>query len=349
MLKAIQQETFIIDPRDYPKFYEQVRHGKSAPEQSFYLGVQSTGVVCRPGCSARTPRFEHCNFFPCLYDALLEGYRPCKRCKPLRTALSDASLLAVIDRIDADPHYVWKRQDFLDIGPHFEQEDRRFHRIHGFRVFAYARARRLGLMIRQCRFIHEATKRSRVPDCIFDGQPASDAAITLSAVLLKTPIGTMLALASSKEIYLLEFLMRRSFETELRTIKKQYTACILAQKNDLLEALQHELDGYFSGTRHSFSLLLRTDGTPFQEQVWQILRKIPCGTQTSYTEIAQKLGKPRAHRSVGRANGANRIAILIPCHRILRKDGELGGYGGGLARKSWLLNHETPQNTKHRL
>ena len=107
-----------------------------------------------------------------------------------------------------------------------------------------------------------------------------------------------------------------------------------------LELLQVELEGYFAGSLRSFSVPLTYPGTPFQRRVWEQLLAIPYGETRSYQELAIAVGKPKAVRAVGRANGLNRISILIPCHRVINKDSRLGGYGGGLGRKQYLLNLE---------
>jgi AraC family transcriptional regulator of adaptative response/methylated-DNA-[protein]-cysteine methyltransferase len=150
----------------------------------------------------------------------------------------------------------------------------------------------------------------------------------------------MIAGATVDGICLLEFNDRRMLNTELRDLKKFLDSEISEGKNAHIENLRIQLDEYFEGTRKEFDLKLVTPGTVFQQSVWQELLRIPYGTTRSYQEQANALGKSGSIRAVANANGMNRIAIVIPCHRVIGSDGSLTGYGGGLKRKRWLLDHE---------
>jgi AraC family transcriptional regulator of adaptative response/methylated-DNA-[protein]-cysteine methyltransferase len=146
--------------------------------------------------------------------------------------------------------------------------------------------------------------------------------------------------ATDEGVCLLEFTDRRMLEAQLMTLKKRFAAPVVPGTNRHLQQLETELSGYFAGTTRAFSIPLVYPGTPFQREVWTALLAIPYGQTRSYHELAQAVGNPRAVRAVGRANGLNRIAILIPCHRVVNKNGNLGGYGGGLRRKQFLLDLE---------
>jgi len=150
----------------------------------------------------------------------------------------------------------------------------------------------------------------------------------------------MFACASSQGLCLLEFTDRRMIETEFKDLMKRLNAVILPGNNPHLDQVEMELREYFQGKRKVFSVPLHTPGTVFQQTVWKGLRKIPYGQTRSYKEQALALDKPNAVRAVASANGRNRIAIIIPCHRVIGSDGKLVGYGGGLHRKKWLLDHE---------
>jgi AraC family transcriptional regulator of adaptative response/methylated-DNA-[protein]-cysteine methyltransferase len=123
-------------------------------------------------------------------------------------------------------------------------------------------------------------------------------------------------------------------------LRKRLAAAIVPGRNRHLDAIADELARYFDGTLARFTVPLVLPGTPFQIEVWRHLQAIPCGKTSTYAALADELGRPGAQRAVGRANGDNRIAIVIPCHRVVRSDGTLCGYGGGLWRKKWLLEHE---------
>jgi AraC family transcriptional regulator of adaptative response/methylated-DNA-[protein]-cysteine methyltransferase len=157
---------------------------------------------------------------------------------------------------------------------------------------------------------------------------------------ITTEIGPMFACASSKGLCLLEFTDRRMIETEFKDLSKKLNAVILPGKNRFLDQTETEMDEYFQGYRKEFDVPLHTPGTDFQKSVWLGLQDIPYGETRSYKEQAAALGKPKAVRAVASANGQNRIAIIIPCHRVIGSDGSLVGYGGGLFRKKWLLDFE---------
>lgn len=150
----------------------------------------------------------------------------------------------------------------------------------------------------------------------------------------------MFVCASERGVCLLEFVDRRMLETELSDLQRLLNARIIAGQNDHIRQTEKEIAEYFAGKRVRFTLALDTPGSEFQRRVWQALAEIPCGESTHYQALAETLNKPTAARAVAAANGANRIAIVIPCHRVIGKDGSMTGYGGGVARKRWLLEHE---------
>jgi O-6-methylguanine DNA methyltransferase len=158
--------------------------------------------------------------------------------------------------------------------------------------------------------------------------------------LLSTPLGPMLAGATDDGICLAEFSDRRMLPTQLTTLRHRLGRPIVAGPHPHLDRLAAQLHEYFAGTRRTFDMQLVTPGSPFQERTWAELRLLAAGATVSYEELAARVGRPRAQRAVGTANGANRIAVVIPCHRVVRKDGETGNYGGGRWRKAWLLAHE---------
>ncbi|MFT6655416.1 MAG: AraC family transcriptional regulator of adaptative response [Marinomonas primoryensis] len=150
----------------------------------------------------------------------------------------------------------------------------------------------------------------------------------------------MFVCATDDGICLLEFVDRRMLETEFEDLQRRLKAPIVAGENAHTKQLKQELEEYFLGSRQVFTVPLQTPGTDFQNGVWQALGTIPYGETASYQEQATRLNNPKAVRAVARANGMNRIAIVIPCHRVIGKDGSLTGYAGGLERKRWLLDHE---------
>jgi AraC family transcriptional regulator of adaptative response/methylated-DNA-[protein]-cysteine methyltransferase len=150
----------------------------------------------------------------------------------------------------------------------------------------------------------------------------------------------MLAIANDSALYLLEFVYRRGLEREIERLRTRTKSAIIPGRTPIIDSIDAELKAYFQGTLTHFKTPLFWLGSPFQKTVWEELMKIKPGQTCSYAEIARNIGMPKAFRAVANANGANQLAIVIPCHRVINTNGDIGGYGGGISRKSWLLNHE---------
>lgn len=161
-----------------------------------------------------------------------------------------------------------------------------------------------------------------------------------------TPLGEMIAGATDDGLCLLEFNDRRMLPTEYKDLKKFLNTTIEDGDNDHLQTIKKQLKEYFEGNRKEFALPVISPGTEFQQIVWKKLQEIPFGTTISYQEMANKLNKSGSVRAVANANGMNRISIVIPCHRVIGSDGSLTGYGGGLKRKKWLIDHEKKYSGK---
>lgn len=162
----------------------------------------------------------------------------------------------------------------------------------------------------------------------------------LIASWLDTKLGPMIAIGSETELYLLEFVDRRGLEREVENLRKKTKSVILLGATKPLLSIKEELNAYFNGQLNAFHTPICLLGSPFQKQVWDALQKIPSGETCSYADIARRIGRPTAFRAVAQANGANQLAIIIPCHRVINNNGDLGGYSGGIIRKQWLINHE---------
>lgn len=157
---------------------------------------------------------------------------------------------------------------------------------------------------------------------------------------LATPLGRMFAVAGDAGLVLCEFADRPMLPTQMQRIARICGTPPASGDHPILDQTQRELDEYFAGSREQFTIPLMLDGTPFQMGVWNELLRIPFGQTTSYDAIAIRLDRRGGARAVGRANGDNRIAIIVPCHRVINSDGTMSGYGGGKHRKRWLLDHE---------
>jgi AraC family transcriptional regulator of adaptative response/methylated-DNA-[protein]-cysteine methyltransferase len=317
----------------------------------FYIGVRTTGVFCRPSCPARKPLPENVEFFATTKDALFSGYRPCKRCEPLNAAgeLPEwASTL--IERIESDPETRIKDADLRASGLEPATVRRFFLARFGMTFHAYCRARRLGRAFDEIKsgerldnviLGHGYESHSGFRDAFFKrfgkppGKTRDEDCVRIAWI--ETPLGPMIAGATSKGICLLEFTDRRMLEAQLDTLGRRFRLAIVPGENAFTEQLRRELGEYFAGGLKRFTVPLEFPGTEFQMSVWKELLKIPFGETRSYEDIARAVGRPGATRAVGTANGMNRIGIVVPCHRVVNKSGELGGYGGGLWRKKRLL------------
>ncbi len=162
----------------------------------------------------------------------------------------------------------------------------------------------------------------------------------IKTTIIETPLGEMAAASTREGICLLEFIEKRTLNSEFKNLANKFNMEVKSGGNRHLRALRKQLKEYFKGKRKEFSVSLITNGTDFQQKVWDVLRRIPYGKTISYLEQAKLINNPGAVRAVANANGSNPIAILVPCHRVIGSDGTLIGYGGGLERKRWLIVHE---------
>lgn len=164
--------------------------------------------------------------------------------------------------------------------------------------------------------------------------------IAFKGVCIETPLGEMIAIADDQALHFLEFSDRRGFAKDVAQFKKQRKTLLVEGVNEPLVSIQRELAAYFAGTLKEFTTPVCLEGTPFQKQVWLALQTIPYGQTISYRQLAIQCERPLACRAVGSANGKNRLVLIFPCHRVINADQGLGGYGAGLERKRWLLEHE---------
>jgi AraC family transcriptional regulator of adaptative response/methylated-DNA-[protein]-cysteine methyltransferase len=319
----------------------------------FYLGVRTTGIFCRPSCSARKPKPENVDFFALPKAAIEAGYRACLRCRPLEDDQTPPWVRPLLERIDGRPDEPVPERELLSMGIEPGRARRYFETRYGLTFQAYCRARRLSRAFERIR------DGEPIDDTVFEagfeshsgfreafqkafgttpGQAAGARRVCLTWV--DTPIGPMVAGATDAGVCLLEFTDRRSIEHQLATLRTRLDAALVPLDHPHLTALRTQLAEYFQGARRAFAVPIEAPGTPFEMRVWQALCGIPYGETRSYSDIARAVDSPAAVRAVGRANGLNRIAIVIPCHRVVNKSGELGGYGGGLWRKRRLLHLE---------
>jgi AraC family transcriptional regulator of adaptative response/methylated-DNA-[protein]-cysteine methyltransferase len=316
----------------------------------FVIGVLTTGIYCRPSCAARQPQRQNVCFFADGGEARAAGLRACKRCRPDEVARDEAAVLAAIDEIKSSeglPQLAELAQAVGYSPTHFQ---RVFTRATGLSPAAYARA------LREERAREALSSGGSVTEAIYDAgfeapsrfyesldgklgmAPSAwvrgGEGVRIEWAVVTTSLGPMLVAATAKGV------CRLSFSEGREDLAARFPNAELAEGGAQFAALlQRVVDAVESpGTGGDIPLDVR--GTAFQERVWAELRKIPPGETRSYAEIAAAAGNPTAVRATGSANGANNVAVLIPCHRVVRSDGSLGGYAYGLDIKRELLARE---------
>jgi AraC family transcriptional regulator of adaptative response/methylated-DNA-[protein]-cysteine methyltransferase len=340
-------------PLDHESCYAALLGRDAEFDGVFYVGVKTTGIFCRPTCPARKPKRENCEFFADAQSALLAAYRPCARCRPLSHPDETSDVVRrLVAAVEREPTKRWRDADFDALAVHASTARRQFRKRFGMTFVEYARARRLGTAFKAIR------AGERVIDAqleagydsgsgfrdafarIMGAPPASRATRALFAAWLDTPLGPMTAVADERALHLLEFVDRRGLEREIERLRTRLKAGVSPGRTAPIESIECELEAYFAGRSLRFTTPVERAGSAFQQSVWDALTTIPPGETWSYSELARAIGHPRAVRAVAQANGANQLAIIVPCHRVINSSGELGGYGGGVPRKRWLLEHE---------
>ena len=333
-----------------------VRRDRRA-DGAFYYSVRTTGVYCRPSCGARRARRENVRFHATREAAEGAGFRPCKRCRPHETGLAEQRAAAVaracrlIETSEALPNLALLARAAGMSRFHFH---RVFRTVTGVTPKAYAAAHRAR------RVRDELSRSNTVTDAIYGAGFNSNGRFyaTSSEVLGMTPtdfrsggtgtsirfavgecsLGSILVAATERGVCAI--LLGDEPEKLVRELQDRFPRAQFLGGDRTFERLVAKVIGFVEAPRLGFELPLDVRGTAFQQRVWQALRQIPAGVTATYTDIAARIGAPRAVRAVGRACASNAIAVAIPCHRVVRNDGALSGYRWGVERKRRLLERE---------
>jgi AraC family transcriptional regulator of adaptative response/methylated-DNA-[protein]-cysteine methyltransferase len=312
--------------------------------------VGTTGIYCKPSCPARRPKREHVIFFANAEEARAAGYRPCLRCKPDEVGRDRDAVAQAVKLIEAaeEPLTLNELAEAVGYAPHHFQ--RIFKRDLGVSPAEYAR----GLRNRRTEAALKAN--GRVTDAVYDAGYSGPSSFysdakerlgmtpsawrdggrgeTIRWTHFDSPLGQMLIAATSKGI------CRLTFDDSVESLQRLFPKATIVQDDGGLRELVEGALVAIEKPLAAPNLPIDVAGTAFQEAVWRELRKIPAGETRSYADIAAAIGAPKAVRAVGSANGDNHVCVLIPCHRVIRSDGSLGGYGGGIERKKKLLASE---------
>ena len=317
----------------------------------FVTGVHSTGIYCRPSCPARAPKRENVRFYASCAEAEAAGLRACKRCAPDRQSNEEAAVLAAIDEIRQTEDGVPTLDELARLTgyspTHFQ---RLFKRSTGLSPAAYARA------LREER-ARDALADGSVTGAIYEAGYAAPSrfyegtkgklgmapsawanggkGVTIHWAVVATSMGDVLVAATAKGV------CRLSFNEDEKELARRFPQAELVEGGEAFETLLADVVASVEQPGDFAHIPLDVKGTAFQEACWKALREIPAGETRTYAEIAAAAGNPGAVRAAGSANARNNVAVLIPCHRVIRTGGDLGGYAYGLEIKRELLRRES--------
>lgn len=304
---------------DFARLYAALVNRERSYDGRVFVAVLTTGIFCRLSCPARKPKAENCRFYGSVAACMEAGFRPCLRCKPLEQGLEIAPWVPrLLGLLKNEPDKRWSEAALQAGGKVIDaQLDAAFDSPAAFRA---AFAQWIGLA---------------------PGHFHYDAPIKVD--WLDTPLGAMLLVADTQQLHLLDFIDRKAMPQALKRLlvyAQRKGQTLGFGRTPISEQVERELADYFAGQRPQFTLPLAYHGTEFSTRVWRALETIPAGETRSYKQLAEMIAQPSASRAVARANGANQISLVIPCHRVIGADGSLTGYGGGLWRKQQLLEIE---------
>ena len=334
-----------------------VVHRDVRADNVFYYSVRTTGVYCRPSCAARLARRENVRFHATTQDAEAVGFRPCKRCRPnepplaARRAEAIAKACRLIEEAEESPDFDAVAAEAGMSRFHFQ---RVFRTVTGLTPKAYAQAHRANK-------VREQLKRSAtVTDAIYEAgfnsngrfYATSDRMLGMKPTEFRkggsntqirfaigeTTLGPVLVAASEKGVCAILFGDKPKALVE--DLQGRFKAARLVGGDREFEKWVAKVVGFVEAPRLGLDLPLDLRGTVFQQRVWKALQEIPIGSTASYSEVAKNVGAPRSARAVAQACAANRLAVAIPCHRVVRNDGGLSGYRWGVERKRTLLERE---------
>lgn len=350
----------LLDPVTAPDMddealWELCRSRDTNLDGMFFVAVKSTGVYCRPSCSSRTPKRENVVFFPDIEAAEVAGFRACKRCHP-RLASPDAAAEVVrqaCEYLDEDEPLrlpeIGRR-----LGVNASQLQRMFKRTLGVTPGQYSEGRRLQRLKGGLRNGHSVTRAlydagysssSRLYESAGEQLGMTPATyrkggrgMTIRYQIFESPLGRLLIAGTERGVCAVQL---GDAEAELgMALRGEFPEAMILPDKGALSGWVSQILEHLAGVRPRLDLPLDIQGTAFQLRVWRALRDIAYGATRSYAEIAEAIGNPKAARAVGNACHNNPVAIVIPCHRVVRSNGDLGGYGGGVHRKQKLLEKE---------
>ena len=351
----MQAATMMATKRDNDQLWALVLGRSANADGEFVYAVKSTGVFCRPSCPSRRPRREQVEFFDSPGDAQQAGYRACRRCRPLHRN-------AQMEKVEAACRYIEQNleetlgleQIASAVGLSAFHFQRLFKRALGISPREYQQAQRAG------KFKQALQSESRITDAIYEaGYSSSSRAyensnqhlgmtptafrrrgegVRISYTIVSSELGKLLIATTSKGVCAVSFgESDRKLEQNLR---REFNAADISREDNELKGIVQTVQTLLTQPTSAATIPLDIQGTAFQQRVWSALRMIPRGETRSFTDVARQIGSPRAVRAVANACGSNPVAVVIPCHRVVQKNGSMAGYRWGVERKAALLRRE---------
>ncbi|PTA68957.1 bifunctional DNA-binding transcriptional regulator/O6-methylguanine-DNA methyltransferase Ada [Deinococcus arcticus] len=333
--------------------WQAVQSRSAAHDGQFYYGVRSTGIFCRPSCPSRRPKRENVAIFPSLEDAAAAGFRACRRCTPAHISAAQQAVAHaqhLLDTAEPTPSLVGLAAA-VGLSP--------FHLQRVFKAATGVSLKQYAIAQRAARTKAHLQAGASVTAALYDGGHASPRTLydpatdqlgmspgqyraggegqTITFAVTQSVLGPLLVAATQRGLVAVRFGEVSTLEAELRT---EYPKATLKQDEAALAPYVDALATHLVGARPELALPLEPAGTAFQQRVWAALKTIPYGQTRSYAQVAQIIGQPQAVRAVAQACAANPVGLVVPCHRVLRSSGALGGYRWGTDRKRALLDRE---------
>ena len=338
-------------------FWQAVKANDARFDGAFFLGVRTTGIYCKPSCRARLPKRENVDFYATAGEAESRGFRACLRCKPQTVRSPDPQLEKILKACELiDAENTLSLDDLgteLELSPYHLQ--RSFKEIIGVSPKKYAEAKKME------KFKAEIREGSDVTTAMYDAGFGSSSRLyekasenlgmtpkayksggkgmTIEYTITDSELGRILVARTIKGLCSVAFADEDAVLTE--SLEKEFPNAEIVRDAAVLKEFVDEILKYLGGESKRLDLPLDIQATAFQMKVWELLRKIPYGETVSYSQIAERLGDRKKVRAVARACASNRIAIAIPCHRVIASDGKLSGYRWGINRKEKLLQRES--------
>lgn len=341
-----------VDPR-----WQAVVERRGVPGSPFFYAVRTTGVFCRPVCPSRRPRPENVEFFDTTDAARRAGYRPCQRCRPTERATPDpiARAYELVQEAEPSPTLAQLAHSVAMSPSHLQRQFKARYGLSPRELATQARARRFRGALRQRQSVARATYEAGFGSSsrVYETAPSTlgmtpaeyargGAGQTIRYTIVNSSLGHVLVSVTHRGVCAV--LLGTNPTALVKQLADEFPAAAInridAGADDYLQGLVDRVEAVVTNRRVDATIPLDLSGTEFQVRVWKALLEVPRGRTTTYSSVARSIGRPASVRAVANAVGSNRLAIVVPCHRVVRQDGSMGGYRWGVPLKRRLLDAE---------